>query len=144
MESNSGSNIYVLKCEQDKYYVGKSKNIVTRLDQHNSGSGSVWTKKYPPIEVVENIANCDKFDEDKYTLKYMEKYGIKNVRGGSFVKAELSSEQIENIKRLLDSANDRCHNCGEEGHFIRQCPYKIKYQNDGIIKNVGEAIVNFS
>ena len=137
-------NIYVLRCKKGKYYIGKSKNIVSRLNQHNTGHGSAWTKKYPPIEIVENIENCDKFDEDKYTLKYMEKYGIENVRGGSYVQIELNSEQLNSIKNQLDSANDRCHNCGEEGHFIRRCPYKIKHQNDGIIKNIGESLINLS
>ena len=43
----------------------------------------LWTTKYKPIKVVELIEG-DNYDEDKYTLKYMEQYGIDNVRGGSF------------------------------------------------------------
>ena len=42
-------------------------------------------KKYKPIKVIELIEG-DELDEEKYTLKYMEKYGINNVLGRSFVK----------------------------------------------------------
>lgn len=51
--------------------------------------------------MYELISDCDSFDEDKYTLKYMEKEGIDNVRGGSFSQIELSDEQIKLINQMI-------------------------------------------
>jgi hypothetical protein len=45
--------------------------------------------KYKPIELIELLPNCDDYDEDKHTIKYMDKYGIDTVRGGSFVLIQL-------------------------------------------------------
>ena len=42
--------VYTLKLANDKYYVGKSRNIVARMKRHFSGNGSEWTKKHKPIE----------------------------------------------------------------------------------------------
>ncbi|GAF90538.1 unnamed protein product [marine sediment metagenome] len=72
--------IYTLLLEQHKYYVGKTTNLEFRLNDHFNANGSVRTQKYKLIQVLEVIANCDDFDEDKYTLKYMSQYGINNVR----------------------------------------------------------------
>ena len=113
--------IYVLKLNQDKYYVGKSNNINIRLDNHFSSSGSEWTKKYKPVEIVEKIENCDDFDEDKYTLKYMNIYGIENVRGGSFCKFELSNDNIKTLHQMLNGSNNKCYKCGKSDHFIKNC-----------------------
>ncbi len=77
--------IYVIECQQGKYYVGKSKDVDARLSEHFTNNGSERTKLYKPIKVVGRYNNCDVFDEDKYTIKMMEKYGVNNVRGGSFV-----------------------------------------------------------
>jgi hypothetical protein len=137
-------NIYIFKCKDNRYYIGKTKNVLNRIEQHQNGIGSEWTKKYPPLELIEIIENCDKFDEDKYTLKYMDQFGINNVRGGSYSEIVLNSDKIKTIKRLLNSANDRCFKCGESDHFINNCPYKIKNENDGMIKYIGESIVGFS
>ena len=115
--------IYILKLEKDKYYVGKSSKLYKRLDDHFNSYGSSWTKKYKPIKVIKTIDNCDKFDEDKYTLKYMEKYGIHNVRGGSFCETKLNNDNLKTINKMLDSASDKCYNCGEKGHFASQCEY---------------------
>ena len=51
----------------------------------------------------------------------MGKYGIDNVRGGSYVQLILPQEQREMLQREIWSAQNRCVNCGEEGHFILQC-----------------------
>ena len=87
--------IYVLKLEQNKYYIGKSNNPNFRLAQHFESNGSEWTKKYKPIEIIDIISDCDDFDEDKYTIKYMHKYGIDNVRGGTFCQLEFSRLAID-------------------------------------------------
>ena len=122
--------IYILKLEKDKYYVGKSSKINKRLEDHFNSYGSAWTKKYKPVKVIETINNCDKFDEDKYTLKYMEKYGVHNVRGGSFCETKLENDNLKTINKMLDGASDKCYNCGEKGHFASQCEYENEYDSD--------------
>ena len=116
--------IYILLLQSNKYYVGKTTNPEFRIESHFNSNGSVWTQKYNPIEVIEIIENCDSFDEDKYVLKYMNSKGIDNVRGGSFSQIELSDEQIELINKMLRGANDECFNCGESGHFSKECIQK--------------------
>ena len=113
--------IYALQLQEGKYYVGKTNNPQFRLDAHFNSNGSSWTKKYKPIKLFELIPNCDNFDEDKYTLKYMEKYGINNVRGGTFCEVKLSEENKNTIKKMLDGSTDKCYICGEKGHFARNC-----------------------
>ena len=130
--------IYILQLELNKYYIGKTNNPDIRLDSHFNSSGSEWTKIYKPIKVYELISNCDTYDEDKFTLKYMEKEGIDNVRGGSFSKIELSDEQIKLINQMIKGASDKCFNCGESGHFIKDCiESKIQdYLKDLNIENI--------
>lgn len=113
--------IYVLKLESGKFYIGKSENAVSRINQHHDGYGSTWTSKYKPLEIIETISNCDEFDEDKYTLKYMNKYGIDNVRGGSFCEVTLTVENRKTLEKMLISSNDKCYNCKGYGHFAREC-----------------------
>ena len=81
--------IYVLKLISNKYYVGKTNNPDFRFNNHLNFKGSAWTKLYKPIKLMELIEG-DKYDEDKYTMKYMDKYGISNVRGGSYSNIKLN------------------------------------------------------
>jgi hypothetical protein len=120
--------IYVLKLNQGKFYVGKTDNPKFRLDSHFKNGGCTWTKKYNPTQIIGLFPDCDDFDEDKYTLKYMSKHGIDNVRGGSFCQVILSIENKKTIERMISSSNDCCHFCGETGHFIGKC-YKKKGKN---------------
>ena len=120
--------IYILKCENDKYYVGRTTNKECRIIQHFTSNGSKWTKKYKPIEII-NEYNGDEFDEEKYTLITMEKYGIENVRGGSYCKVKLNKNDIEKAQQTIYSIMDKCYNCGVKGHFSKECPKKIKNKN---------------
>jgi hypothetical protein len=99
--------IYILELESNKYYIGKTSNPQFRLDKHFDGSASVWTHKYKPVKLIELISNCDNFDEDKYTLKYMVKYGINNVRGGSFCLITLSKENISTIYKMIKNSTSK-------------------------------------
>lgn len=123
--------IYILKLENDKYYIGKTKNPDFRINNHFNKAGSYWTLMHKPLEVIELIENCDEFDEDKYTKKYMSIYGIDNVRGGSYCEIVFSSQTRQFIKRELNSATDKCFYCGNKGHFIQDCEYyNIGKMND--------------
>ena len=113
--------IYILSLEGGKYYVGKTNNPIFRLDQHFHNNGSKWTQKYKPLKILEVKNNCDDYDEDKYTLQYMEKYGIDNVRGGSYCEIKLSKEIKLEIQKKLNMTNDRCYKCGKKGHYANTC-----------------------
>lgn len=119
--------IYILQQQFNKYYVGKTENPKFRLDTHFKNGGCAWTKKYKPIQIIGLFPDCDAFDEDKYTIKYMKKYGIENVRGGSFCQVSLDRETTKCVERMIGSTDDKCHFCGKQGHFIRNCP-KNKYK----------------
>ena len=92
--------IYILECEQKKYYIGKTLNPSFRLKDHFNSNGSAWTKKYNPIKLLELKSNQDDEDEDKITIQYMKKYGIENVRGGSFCQFKLTNENRKTIERM--------------------------------------------
>lgn len=117
--------IYILKLKNNKYYVGKtSRKPLERLSEHFDNSGSGWTRVHNPVKIMEIIPNCDEEDEDKYTIKYMKKYGIDNVRGGSFCQITLSLDTSNTLNRMIRGSSDKCYLCGESGHFIVNCPFK--------------------
>jgi hypothetical protein len=113
--------IYVLRLHSNKYYIGKTNNPKFRMQTHYDSNGSEWTKKYKPITIHELIPDCDNFDEDKITIKYMEKYGIDNVRGGTFSQINLTDENVNIIKRMIWSSTDRYNKCGSNKHFVKDC-----------------------
>jgi predicted GIY-YIG superfamily endonuclease len=130
--------IYILQLEQEKYYVGKTTNPSFRIDKHFTSNGSAWTKKYKPISILEIIQNCDDYDEDKYTIKYMEKYGINNVRGGSFCEIKLRNDNIITLNQMIKSITDKCYICGKDDHFANDCK-KVSIKKEKIpIININE------
>lgn len=113
--------IYILQCEDDKYYVGKSENVKKRLKQHYNGNGSLWTSKYKPVKVLQIIQNCVDEDEDKYTKIMMRKYGIDNVRGGAYCQLELDEITKIFLEKELCNSSDICYRCKRSGHFASKC-----------------------
>ena len=125
--------IYVLQLEKNKYYVGKTNNVSQCLLSHYQSTGSSWTTKYKPIELYEMVDTDDDYDEDKYTLKYMKKYGIENVRGGSFTQIELSENQINTLQQMIKGQNNQCYKCGSNDHFVNNC---IFTQIESVVNNL--------
>lgn len=127
--------IYILLLEQKKYYVGKTSNPEFRISRHFALDGSAWTKIHRPVKILEVIPDCDAFDEDKYTKICMSKYGIDNVRGGSFCQLKFDDSTRQLLERMLHSATDKCYTCGETDHFVTNCDsenldvYNQKYSN---------------
>ena len=81
--------IYVLKLVDDRYYVGRTGNILRRIEEHFTGVGSIYTINYSPIKVIEVTEELTKQDERNKTLEVMSKYGWEKVRGACWCSLEI-------------------------------------------------------
>jgi len=115
------TTIYILRLSGGKYYVGKTDNMEKRYQQHLSGNGSAWTRKYKPTAIEKTITGASPFDEDRYVKEYMSKHGIDNVRGGQYVEMYLGDMQMEEIKKSIRGAADLCMRCGRGNHWAKDC-----------------------
>lgn len=118
--------IYTLKLAGGKFYVGKTKDVIRRYEAHKAGD-CAWTKMYAPLN-IETVVDGDDFDEDKITKQMMLRYGIQNVRGGSYVQIELTPEQYKFLTNEFMMCGNLCVMCGQSGHFVKQCPHTTKTQ----------------
>ena len=116
--------IYLIECENGKYYVGKTTDCEHRFKQHCNNKGSIWTRLHKPLRIIDVFETEDGFDEDKYTKKFMNKYGIDNVRGGSYTNIVLSKSIKSLLRKELMTANDLCYCCGSSSHFAKECALK--------------------
>lgn len=129
MQSNT--HIYILKLQNDKFYVGKSTNIESRLKSHFNKQGTKWTIQNQPTKIFALFESKDPFDEDLYTKKMMYKYGIDNVRGGSYTSLTLAPTQIELLQKEFATVDDRCFKCFNK-HLSTECSEMLtfgKYKN---------------
>jgi predicted GIY-YIG superfamily endonuclease len=76
--------LYVLKLENEKYYIGITYNLNFRYAQHCQGHGARWTKLHRPVGIAEVRVNATLGLENLITDEYINKYGKENVRGGSW------------------------------------------------------------
>ena len=92
--------IYIIELKENKWYIGKTDNNKFRLEK-NIIKNNNFVKLYAPISIYKIIENCDKYDLDKYVKKYMDIYGIDNVRGGSYINIKLNKTERELIMNEL-------------------------------------------
>ena len=114
--------IYVLQCRSGKYYVGKTADVMRRYEEHKSGKGSAWTKKYPPTRLVECREITGSHDENNVTKDLMKKYGVDNVRGGTYTQISLPDELVKALNMESRGNADVCYKCNLAGHFANKCP----------------------
>jgi putative endonuclease len=53
--------MYILICGNGQYYVGSTKNLELRIEQHQLGQGSNFTKKNLPVRLV-YVEEFDRID----------------------------------------------------------------------------------
>lgn len=126
-------SLYVLKLDKGKWYIGKSTDIMKRYQQHLTGSGSAWTSKYPPKSLVESRPITSTHDENNVTKDYMKKYGVENVRGGSYTQVVLDDSTISVLKNEFIGNDNKCLNCGLAGHFANRCRTKVEQKEQSYV-----------
>ena len=134
------SYIYVLELEDERYYIGRTSNIVQRMNEHFRGDGALYTKKYKPIKIKEIIVEKTKYDERDKTLECMEKYGWDKVRGYAWCNESLSKKpkikkKIVEKEEVIIYDNDEIRNLYvlenkdiiEIGKYLNKTPGSIAY-----------------
>ena len=85
------------------------------------------------------IVSTSYFDEDKYVKEYMAKYGIENVRGGTYSNIVLDDNSILVLEKEIRHSKNLCTRCGRNTHFIKHC-YANTDSNGVIIEAVKKDI----
>tara|TARA_B100000035_G_C20789576_1_gene460577 strand:- start:198 stop:554 length:357 start_codon:yes stop_codon:yes gene_type:complete len=116
--------LYVLKQAQNKYYIGKTRYIKSRIQTHFMGYGTKWTQKFKPKSIYSIERMTHPFHEDVKTMEIMKLYGIDNVRGGSFSKVNLEKCDIYLLNKMIATSDDLCFICGSNKHHHADCPNK--------------------
>jgi predicted GIY-YIG superfamily endonuclease len=132
--------IYIIKLEKGKYYIGKTRNIEKRYEEHLTGTGSGWTKKHKPLSLIKTIKSTSQFDEDKYVKEYMAKYGIENVRGGTYSNIVLDENSIAVLEKEIRHSNNVCMRCGRDSHYIKDCYAKTDVDGANICESHGSGV----
>ncbi|EEH54623.1 uncharacterized protein MICPUCDRAFT_60771 [Micromonas pusilla CCMP1545] len=119
-------HIYVLKLEDDCFYVGKTTDVRGRLEKHRRGCNTwAWTAKHKPIPGDDAIYFVETMTEptaeDAITERMMCEYGIDKVRGGTFSKPNLPEHQAKTLKDKWCTWTDSCFVCREAGHKSINC-----------------------
>ena len=131
-KDNGAKKIYVLKMysstsvKESKYYVGVTTDVDKRFEEHKSREGGAEWTKYCDLDIIEILETFDMkspFDEDMKVKEMMLKYGIDNVRGGTYSQCTLSPEQIHLLNREINHATGACLQCGSPDHWINECYY---------------------
>ena len=90
--------MYILRCSNGQYYVGSTKDIDKRLDEHQQGEGALFTKKHLPVELV----YYEKFQriDDAFLREHQ-------IKGWNRKKKEaLINDQLEKLPKLSKSMSN--------------------------------------
>lgn len=135
--------LYVLQCANKKWYVGKtSRDVSDRVVEHFAGEGSEWTRLHKPLKLVESKEMRDDLEEDGVVKTYMKKYGVDNVRGGSYSAVELPDYKMMALEDELNGAADKCFRCGRKGHFVNDC-YARTHVDGSVLDDEGVWVCEF-
>jgi len=90
--------VYLLRCADDSLYCGTTTDLERRLDEHNRGTGSRYTRSRLPVRLVWSSALMNKSEA------YKEEYRIKRL--GKTTKEIMASQQPGQLERTARGTPD--------------------------------------
>jgi hypothetical protein len=116
--------VYILKCEHNCYYIGKTRgSYFIEIENHFQGKGCEWTKIHKPIRLEILRHFCNENDDDFYTRLFITKYGLDKVRGGSYSQVQLTEQEVYELKQHPIDQQITCFKCSMKGHKGYICPF---------------------
>lgn len=65
--------IYILRCQDDSFYTGITKDLDRRLKEHNAGKGAKYTRAKGPCTIVWSRSDFDESSakQEEYRIKQL-------------------------------------------------------------------------
>jgi len=87
--------MYILRCSDDTYYTGSTKDLTRRLKEHQDGNGANYTQKKLPVTLI-YYEEYDRIDHAFYREKQIQGWGRKKkealIRGETYLLPELAKK----------------------------------------------------
>ncbi|MDX1348826.1 MAG: GIY-YIG nuclease family protein [Putridiphycobacter sp.] len=93
--------MYILKCDDESYYVGSTKDLEFRIKQHQNGEGANHTKKRLPVELI-YFEKFNRIDEAFYREKQVQGWTRKK-------KEALMAGATDKLHQLAKCLNETSH-----------------------------------
>ena len=66
--------IYILKCQKEKFFIGKTYNVQIEYNEHLDGSFCDFTKEFNPCDIVGIFELDTNISLELVSAKYVNKY----------------------------------------------------------------------
>ena len=95
---------YILRCADNKLYVGSTTNIDERLKRHNAGYASEYTHLHRPVELVYK-EEYDTYQEAFRRERQLKKWTL--AKKGTFSVAQIT--QMRQITQICEIKINQCN-----------------------------------
>jgi len=83
--------VYILRCADGSFYVGKTNDLYTRLKEHQSGVGADYTAVRRPVEMV--------YAEEHFTVRSAKDRETQLKRWSRSKKEALIAQDLKRLKQ---------------------------------------------
>jgi len=112
--------IYILECQQNKFFIGKTYNIQIEYNEHLDGTFCDITKTFKPLSIHCIFDINSDININIIIGKYILKYGKENI-----YFLEESYINKKEIKTIIKLKNNNCI-CEKSDHWISTCSLNKK------------------
>lgn len=107
--------IYILECQKNKYFIGKTYNIQIEYNEHLDGTFCDLTREYKPIGIKCIFEQNENININIVIAKYILKYGKETI---FFIQEDYIDKNL--IKKIIKSKNQDCI-CKSKDHWLKDC-----------------------